>query len=177
MQKSILFKLYLEAKLHYLYTSEKEPKYIIMRIAAVLFLLLGLIAIWYGESRKFFCLKDGQCVTVWKTYGNTCYIVPGRYYGLIGPFKNFIKSTNTNAITFFLTEKMPNTWIFKSEQRLDTVSSETTSMLDYSSNAKKFDEILYKPNAERHNDVKNDVTIIEIDIRENYAIDKTGKKL
>jgi len=52
----------------------------------LLFFALGitLLVTWFGESRKFFCLEDGNCVTVWKTF-NGCYIIPGKYYGIVKP--------------------------------------------------------------------------------------------
>ena len=50
-------------------------KRLLLNLAAVVVLSL----IWYGESRKFFCLDNGGCVSVWETLNHVCYIIPGRY--------------------------------------------------------------------------------------------------
>src|ERR1700720_4395948 len=81
-----------------------------------IFIILALI--WYGESRKFFCLNNGKCVTVWKTYNNVCYIIPGRYYGIIRPSDNFIESSNNNFLTIYFTSELSNVFTYKSEQTL-----------------------------------------------------------
>jgi hypothetical protein len=69
------------------------------RLLLIFSILIIVVLIWYGESRKFFCLNNSKCVTVWKTYNNVCYIVPGKYYGLIKPSsRSYIKTTNVNNL-------------------------------------------------------------------------------
>lgn len=138
-----------------------------------------LLLIWYGESRKFFCLDSGECVTVWKSYNNVCYIIPGKYYGLIRPSKNYIESPNTNNVTIFFTKEMSNAIIYNSEQNLTVKNIDKHEFVfyDYNSNNVKFDQLLYLPNAKLNKDVKNNVGMIQIFIHENYATDKNGRKL
>lgn len=61
---------------------------------SLLFLLIGVI--WLAESRKFLCANNGKCVTVWKTYNNTCYVIMGRYWGVFKPSldQSYITTTN-----------------------------------------------------------------------------------
>jgi hypothetical protein len=80
------------------------------------FIVILLLFGWYGESRKFFCLEDGKCITVWKTYNNVCYVIPGKYYGLWAPSNNFIKTSNLNELTIFFTDELPNTLIVQSRE-------------------------------------------------------------
>lgn len=150
-----------------------------MKKIIIFIILLTSAATWYGESRKFFCSENGQCVTVWKTYNNICYIIPGKYYGVTKPSKNFMESTNTNSLTVFFTNEMPNAFIFLSEQDLKIYNTDTRKFIfyDYNLNKEKFHNILYKPDAKKANDIKQNAALIDIYILENYATDKNGKKL
>lgn len=147
----------------------------------VIFLLIAItfIAIGYGESRKFFCLEDGQCVTVWKTYNNVCYVIPGKYYGVIKPADNFLESTNTNDLTVFFTNELSNSFIFTSEQALKISNGKKDQCIfyDYDLNKKRFDQILYKPEAKKASVIKDNAKLINIYILENYATDKQGRVL
>lgn len=149
------------------------------KIAAFILGVIVLSAVWYGESRKFFCLSNGRCITVWKTYNNTCYIIPGKYYSPSKPSLNYIESTNTNGLTFFFTDALPNTWIYSSEQNIKANNDNRSKWVfyDYSSNKKKFDGILYKPKAQKFSDIKENVELIEVYVLGNYATDKKGKKI
>lgn len=137
-----------------------------------------ILALWV-ESRKFFCLSNRNCVTIWKTYNNVCYIIPGKYYGLTKPAGNFIESTNTNNITLYFSDALPNTFVYKSEQKLKIHNDvkNTFVFYNYDSNEKKFDSVLYMPDAKRLRDVKPNVQLMDVSIQENYAIDKNGKNL
>ena len=74
-----------------------------------------LIMGWYGESRSFYCLDNGKCITVWKTYNNVCYIIPGKYFGILKPSKNVIESSNNNNLTIYFTSELPDAFVYKSE--------------------------------------------------------------
>ena len=149
------------------------------RILIVFATLFFLGAVWYGESRKFYCLDNGECITVWKTYNNVCYIIPGRYYGILKPSENFIESTNTNFLTIYFTSEIPNGIVYKSEEPLRITNASKYKMIfyDYNSSIQKFDSILYKPHAKRNNDIKDDAWLMDLFIQENYVLDKTGKHL
>ena len=148
------------------------------RILLFFALVITLIIIWLGESRRFFCLEDGYCVTVWKTY-NVCYIIPGKYYGIVKPSGQYIESSNTNLITIFFSKELPAAFIFQSSGEVkiyDGVKHEFT-FYDYTKDTSRFDKILYMPNAVKRSDIKADAGLMDIDIRENYATDRSGKKL
>lgn len=150
-------------------------KKVLLTVLVILILLLA----WYGESRKFFCLGGGRCITVWKTYNNTCYVIPGKYYGLFKPTENFIQTTNTNSLTIFFTNQLPNAVIYRSDQAVKITNDNKSKITfyDYQSDAIKFDSLLYLPNAKKNKDIKKDVGLIDVFIHDNYAIDKDGKKL
>jgi hypothetical protein len=149
------------------------------RLLFYLAILIAVAMIWYGESRKFFCLDNGKCVTVWKTYDDVCYIIPGRYYGIFRPSDNFIQSSNTNFLTIYFTGELPNLLVYKSEEPLKVSNTNKHKWIfyDYKSNIQKFDSILYVANAKRNNDIKSNARLMDIFIQENYALDKNGKHL
>jgi hypothetical protein len=33
-------------------------------------------------------------LTIWQRIGNNCYIIPGKYYGIVPPSSNYIKTVN-----------------------------------------------------------------------------------
>jgi|SRR5450432_2918417 len=149
------------------------------RILIVSAALVILVAVWYGESRRFFCVSDDKCVTVWKTYGNLCYIIPGKYYGILRPSDNFIKTSNTNNLTIYFSNEIPNGLVYKSENELTIINEKENKFIfyDYTSDTKKYDKILYIPNAVKSNDIKVDADLIYIFIKENFALGKNGKRL
>jgi hypothetical protein len=138
-------------------------------------MLLG----WLGESRRFFCVGNGAYITVWKTYNNTCYIIPGKYYGLLKPSKNYIESSNTNSMSIFYTNLLPHAFVYKSEENLiiNNSNKREFTIYNYDWDVKKFDKILYTPNARKSSDVNPGVYLVNIFIQENYALDKDGKRL
>jgi hypothetical protein len=149
------------------------------RLLLYLAIIVILSVIWYGESRKFFCLDQGKCVTVWKTFNNVCYIIPGKYYGVLKPSDNFIQSSNNNFVTIYFTSQLPNVIIYKSEQplKVNNISKDKLIFYEYNSNIQKFDSLLYIPGAKRNNDLNDNARLMDILIEENYALDKDGKQL
>ena len=60
--------------------------------------LIGLILLIYYQldyKRHFIHNKDKtEYLTIWQRLGYDCYIIPGKYNGIIHPKKNYIKTTN-----------------------------------------------------------------------------------
>ena len=144
-----------------------------------LFLVVCICAAlaWYGESRKCFCLDGHKCVTVWKTYNNICYIIPGKYYGLFRPKStNYIKTTNLSDLDVI--------WPINSSEIIVSVDDSANII-----NQSKFENIVKYNLHKRYNDslytdfdgkfhrYKKDVSYISIFIKEYYATDKDGKEL
>jgi hypothetical protein len=105
--------------------------------------------------------------------------VPNKYYGLFKPSENYLETTNNNNLTIYLTNQMPNALIYKSELQVSVINNDKgkCSFYDYNRDAKRFDQLLYIPNAKRNNDVKSNVQLIDIFIHDNFAQDKNGIKL
>lgn len=143
-----------------------------------LLIFIFLILFWYGEKRKFYCMDNNKCITVWKTYNNTCYITSGKYYGLIKPSGNYIKTTNLNDVTFFWSDKLPNKIIIEGENlEINNNSKLETVFLKYSDNTEKYKSIIYKPHAEKHNDINEDANYMNLYIQESYATNRNGVRI
>jgi hypothetical protein len=147
----------------------------------ILYFSIFIISIvgWHGESRRFFCVDNDKCITVWKTYNNVCYIIPGKYYGLLKPSGNVMESSNNNNLTIYFTSQLPNAFVYKSEQELKISNNKKDEFIfyDYNSDFKKFDTILYIFNAKKNNDLKQNAQLLDIFIRDNFALDRDGKRL
>jgi hypothetical protein len=141
--------------------------------------LLFVVAVWYGESRKFYCLDNGRCITIWKTYNNVCFIVPGKYYGIVKPSGNYIESSNTNLLTIYFSKEMPRSLIIQCEQELKINNEKTDAFTfyRYETDTGRFNSLLYFSSAKKRSDMKSGAGLMYIDIHENYALDKYGKKL
>jgi hypothetical protein len=139
---------------------------------------LAVLSFWFGESRHFYCL-DNRCITVWKTFNDVCYIVPGKYYGLLKPSGSFIRTTNTNLLSIFFSKQMPKTLFVKNEYEIKIFKGEVDGwvFVDYNGSQPKYDSLFYKPNAKKFNDLKAEADFIELNVQENYAFNKNGKRL
>lgn len=142
-------------------------------------ILIGLLVVWVGESRKFYCLDEDRYITVWKTFGDICYVVPGKYFGLIRPLDNYIKTTNTNYMTLYWTNQLPKSIVVRCEKEYQIFNEDKTdiTIIDYQGNHEFLDKTIYIEGAKKFNDIKADAGFIDLIIKENYALDKTGAKL
>jgi hypothetical protein len=141
-----------------------------LKIAGVIVLLIVMISILAEESRSFYCLSDGQCVTVWKRSANKCYIVLDKYYGLVKPTDNYIETTNSNFCVDV---------IWTNDNRLLIDSSDDVTITQPSSNKnfvieryidnKAINDSLYTYFDGTYNKYNKKVDVISLYIKENYA--------
>jgi hypothetical protein len=63
-----------------------------------LLLLIGISILIYYQidyKRHFIHNNDkSKYLTIWQRIGNNCYIIPGKYYGIVLPGSNYIKTVN-----------------------------------------------------------------------------------
>jgi hypothetical protein len=140
-----------------------------------------LLYIWNIEKRSFYPIGNGEYITVWKKSGGNCYIIPDKYYGLLSPSGDYIKTTNNNLLEFFWTNAMPKTMIYwknKEGEPLEVVNNKKDiRFVEYTGVKDTLHSVLYKPNAKLASDVKDGTSMLSLDTKENYARDKAGKKL
>lgn len=154
-----------------------------MKFGFKVLILLLFLFIGFDQSRSFYCLSGNHCVTVWKRLGNKCYIIPGKYYNVVSPSNNYLETSNTQYLTIYFTNKIPNKIIVKNQGdsggdeggfKIKSSSKENWEMLEY---LEQYKSIIYKTEASKLNEVQETTSYINLYIDENYATDKTGKKL
>jgi hypothetical protein len=137
-----------------------------------------VLVFWFGESRKFFCLDNGRCITVWKTYNGVCYIIPGKYYGILRPSSsNYIQTSNlSDADIIWQKDSSDMIVSIESNSKIINQSFTRDKILDYNSNKTYYDSVFtyYDGKYRRYNKGLDRMSIF---IRDNYAIDKDGKHL
>lgn len=145
------------------------------------FFLIFIILTWiyYGESRSFFCLNNGRCVTVWKTYNHVCYIIPGRYYGILKPSSiNYIQSSNWSNVDIIWKGNSNDITVYSGDESTQIIHNSPGGIriFDYKLQKKHNDGLFtsfdgtcltYNKNLER----------ISLYIEYEYALDKNGKDL
>lgn len=142
------------------------------------FLIIVFITICIGESRSFFCLGDNKCVTVWKTYGGACYVIPGKYYGLIKPrYHSYIQTTNRSGLDI-IWPKDANTIIIDINDSNCVINnnSEDILIINYSSKEDYYNNLFTHFDGKYHR-YNRDVSYMNISIAENVAVDSKGNKL
>jgi len=147
------------------------------RIIIILGIII-LIVIGFIESRSFFCVANGKYITIWKTYSK-CYIIPGKYYGLLSPSANAVELGKSDVLTMFFSDSLPNTIFYKSDKPVKIINNkkEDVVLVNYHDNPTISDSLLYVKGARRNDDVKEYVQMVDIILEDNYVVDKTGKKL
>jgi hypothetical protein len=148
------------------------------KIGLISFLFLVVVLFLYGESRKFFYLEDGRCITVWKTYNNICYVLPGKYYGLIKPsVHNYIKTNNINNLDIIWTKNNDSLIVnFENNDASIFNSGKGVKIVNYTLN-QKYNDSAFTYVDRGYRRYRNQVDYMSIFLKDNYAIDKNGKKL
>jgi hypothetical protein len=145
----------------------------------LIFLMVAILMfVCFVESRSFFCAAGEKCITVWKTYSK-CYIIPGKYYGLLKPSDNFIELSKTDVITVYFSDSIPNVMIYKSDRPVKVINMDKKKfmLINYSADFVKMNSLLYIKNAKKNSDVKAHVQMIDVILEDNYVVDKNGQKL
>lgn len=164
-------------------TTRTKMVKMLFKIMGILLLLIVLLLVWYDQSRTFYCLSNDKCVTVWKRLGGKCYIIPSKYYGVFKPSSDYIKTTNTQYLTFYFSNDIPNKMIVRNqgsstgEKRGYEIVNNLSENLEIAEYSDDYKAILYKPDAIKFKDVKTSTEYLDLDIKENYATDKTGRKI
>lgn len=151
----------------------------IFKILIVLVCVIAGLFLWFDQSRTFFKATNGEYITMWKRYGGTCYLIPGKYYGITKPKDGYVETSNLGYLTVYYSDKLPNLILLNKESNYDYKSFNPINKKylfeDYALNNGKYKPIIYKENAKKFSDINNDASFLSINILEGYATDGTGK--
>lgn len=116
---------------------------------------------------------------MWKRWGGTCYLIPGKYYGIARPKDGYIKTSNRGYFTFYYSNRLPNLILINKESEdnyeISNSVNKKYSFADYISNKEKYKPIIYKKNAKKFSDINRDASFLSINILEGYATNETGE--
>ena len=136
-------------------------------------ILVVLILVYADQNRNFYNLENGKCFTIWKRIGGTCYIIPGKYWGVNAP-DSFVKAKNSGIVTLFFSASQPDN-IFVEGQGLE-LANEGLPPRFVAKNL-QHDELLYITDARTASDLKPDAYRVDMDLGPLYVIDYKGHRI
>lgn len=149
----------------------------ILKAFIILVAIIGVLFLWYDQSRSFFKATNGESITMWKRYGGTCYLIPGKYYGIMKPKDGYVETRNKNEYVVFLWENnKPNDLLYFGdiEDKIYNTDKTHFRIINYLDNKQKNDS-LYIEEYGHYGRYKKGVIFLSINILEGYAGNGTGK--
>jgi hypothetical protein len=68
-------------------------------IVGLIFIVGVSVYLAFVKRHFIYSRDESKVITIWPVLGNTCYIIPGKYFGLVPPETNYIKTvTHKNYI-------------------------------------------------------------------------------
>lgn len=133
----------------------------------------------------YYCLSDNQCVTVWKKGNGEVFVIPGKYESNKEPDISHIKTINSQYLTLYFTSQAgyDDKIIVRDEGNLQNSHKMYSiindlggkwTFVEYSDVARS---LVYEPEATKFKDVRAEVNYLTISIEENFAVDKSGRKV
>jgi hypothetical protein len=137
--------------------------------------LIILILVGINESRRFICLNDGKCITIWKTF-NGCYVIPGKYYGCLKPSdKNYIEATSKGSFAIIWPKKSRTVIVdFSENYKIVNQSLSYEKINDYNSNKTHNDSLFTKVQG-HYRVYKDNVEFITVDLNDYFVSNSGGK--
>ena len=149
----------------------------LIKIIGVVVFLIVILSVWAEQSRSFYCLSEGKCVTVWKRSSNKCYIVLDKYYGLFKPTNNYVKTTNTAFIDIIWTDDNRLLIDTEDDAEITQPSSDKNLTIELYTDNKTTNDSLYTYFDGRYKRYNENVKYTRLYIKENYATNKRNKKI
>lgn len=143
-------------------------------ITKIIFVLFVILLVYLLLRRRFYCIDENRCITVWKTFNNRCYIIPNKYYGVVRPFDNYIQTTNVGDVDIIWDDS--NNAIIA---MFDTLNSKVIynnpdgiRIIDYYHNKEFYSNLLM----EKDGIYKKNINYLHIYNYGFYAIDYKGRR-
>lgn len=154
-----------------------------MKIIVLIFVFSFIIIINGCKSdgvRTFYCVSEDKCVTVWKTGNESVFILLGKHKSSKIPTDDYIKLKNmTNMADWYVdvifTED--GNFLIDVENNIIVAYQSSSGLMKLFNDNKTLNDSLYTYFDGKYKRYKNEVEFISIDIKENFATDKTGKKI
>jgi hypothetical protein len=147
-------------------------------------LVIAVSLTWYGisklirphdyrrDSRHFYCLENGRCVTVWRTLSGICYVIPGKYSNSVcpPPSQSYITSTFTKGMDIIWEKNTDNIIVNLEDEKSQIIheSQNGIKIVNYNLN-KKYNDSVFLYFDGNYNHFKKEVDFMDIDIKEEHA--------
>ena len=156
--------------------ARKKKKILAITVLGI-FVLMIINTLMSDGVKSIYCISDDRCVTVWKRENGEVYIILGEYKGKKVPPDNYVKMTNVMFSYIDVIFKQENKLLISLGDKADIEEKSSNGLIELYRDNKAFNDSLYTYFDGRYRKYKENVDFISIDIKENYATDKTGKKL
>ncbi|AMR34234.1 hypothetical protein A0256_23670 [Mucilaginibacter sp. PAMC 26640] len=144
----------------------------------LLIILLFAAIVWRVEYRSFYYLKNGKCVTVWKAYDGLCYIIPRKYNGVLKPSaESYLVTPYTKGLDIIWQENSNNIIANLEDEKNQIIHNcpSGIQIANYNLN-KRYNDSLYLYFDGEYYRYKKNVDYLTLNIKEEYAYDKKGKR-
>lgn len=132
-------------------------------------MVLAMFVFVWSQFRHFYIVNNIS-FTVWKRVGGYCYVIPGRYYSLKKPKKDYIRVSNVGSLLICL--KNDSSLVLFNNRYIDNdsvyINFKNYKFEYYSPNSRSIDEI--KKWDEMRSVNRRNLPFLEVDIREMSAV-------
>ena len=132
-------------------------------------MVLAMFVFVWSQFRHFYIVNNIS-FTVWKRVGGYCYVIPGRYYSLKKPKKDYIRVSNVGSLLICL--KNDSSLVLFNNRYIDNdsvyINFKNYKFEYYSPNSRSIDEI--KKWDEMRSVKRRNLPFLEVDIREMSAV-------
>jgi hypothetical protein len=127
--------------------------------------------------RSFYCLSKDKCVTVWKPGNGDIFIIYGTYRSGKIPTDDYVKLTSMSYGYISVILSKNKKLLIDVEKNANIMHQSSNGFIELYRDNKELNDSIYTYSDGRYRRYKKGVDYINIDIKENYATDKTGKKI
>lgn len=165
------------------YSVANKPKILRVMKTTFVILVLGfafLIIINSCKSdgiRSFYCLSKDNCITVWKPGNGDVYIIYGTYSSTKKPTDDYVKVLNNRYDNIHLILLKDDKLLIDVDENATVINQSTNGLMELYKDNKASNDSLYTYFDGKYNRYKKEVYYISVNIKDNYATDKSGKKL
>lgn len=132
-------------------------------------MVFAMFVFVWSQFRHFYIVNNIS-FTVWKRVGGYCYVIPGRYYSLKKPKKDYIRVSNVGSLLICL--KNDSSLVLFNNRYIDNdsvyINFKNYKFEYYSPNSRSIDEI--KKWDEMRSVNRRNLPFLEVDIREMSAV-------
>lgn len=158
-------------------------KILIEMKSIVKILTFGIVFIFAINScksdgvRSFYCLSNDKCVTIWKTESGDVFVIYGTYKNLETPIDDYVKVLSSNYNIIHLILSKDNKLLIDVDKSATVIKQSSNNRIELYKENKAFNDSIYTYFDGGYKRYKKEVDFISVNIKENYAIDKTGNKM